>query len=356
MELFLLGLLGLWQDFGVVFAVELAMLCLLMVAGLYVVYTDLRFRDIPNVVVWIVLAGGMMGQCVLWRLGVAQGWQLLLVTGGGFVVSYLLFLYGFWAPGDAKLFWAMAVGFPPTLCYAPALGSLNSPVWALLINAVLLNFAVLLVFAVVQYRRLPSAQAGRDAGNPGRYAQLALDTAALTGLVTGGGSLLLGQTLHFASSAIAVVVGYMAWDRLTPAARPARGATASRHANCDSDGWSRRDHRPTGRHLAPRPLRSWATAAPTPELSAFLASLMRSSCLRTGQVRDLRRKLSQQKQQISQLERGLMASTRKKPSVADTGEDPRERRPRARVTPSAIKAERSRLHISQRKMVDWGEC
>ncbi len=68
------------------------------------------------------------------------------------------------------------------------------------------------------------------------------------------------------------------------------------------------------------------------------------------QVGDLRRKLSQQKEQISQLERGLIAQTRSKPSEATTGEVATDRRPKACVSPAALKAQRSRLRISQREM------
>ena len=68
------------------------------------------------------------------------------------------------------------------------------------------------------------------------------------------------------------------------------------------------------------------------------------------QVGDLRRKLNQQKEQISQLERGLIAPTRNKPSEVVTGEVGTERMPQARVSPAALKAQRSRLRISQREM------
>jgi len=115
MELLLLELSELAADFDGVFAVELAMLCALMVVGLYVLYTDLRFRDIAPTAVWTLLAAGVAGQLALWGLGQTSLGQVGLVVGVGFGVRYVLYAYGSWAPGDAKLYWAMAVSFPPTL-------------------------------------------------------------------------------------------------------------------------------------------------------------------------------------------------------------------------------------------------
>ena len=215
MDLYLLGLSGLWRDFGGVFALELAMLCLLMVAGLYVVYTDLRFRDIPNGAVWLLLGAGVLGQLWLWQIGEVELAQVGLVLAVGLAVGGALFLYGFWAPGDAKLFWATAVAFPPTLCVSTGLLSLSTPIWALLINAVLLNFLFLLGSVLLRGQRR-RAQPGQWPA-PKELLLLARDTAGLTGLVAGAGALALGQTLEFASSAVVVLVVFLAWDRLVPA-------------------------------------------------------------------------------------------------------------------------------------------
>ena len=89
--------------------------------------------------------------------------HFLFVFIGGFSVGYLLYLLGFWAPGDAKLFWAMVIALPPTLAgetwtmeiprsliWKEVFFTLNAPLWSLLLNAVVSNFFLLGTVAAVQ--------------------------------------------------------------------------------------------------------------------------------------------------------------------------------------------------------------
>ena len=140
------------SDFDRVFALELVMLCLIMMVGSYAIYTDIRFREISNLSVLVLLLAGLVGQMILWVWGETTFWQVGLVTSAGLVLGYLLFLYGFWAAGDAKLFWAMLVALPPTICpiFSYSFFSFNASIWALLSNAMALNFVVTLLFLLGQ--------------------------------------------------------------------------------------------------------------------------------------------------------------------------------------------------------------
>ncbi|MEW6754942.1 MAG: hypothetical protein AB1505_28760 [Candidatus Latescibacterota bacterium] len=219
MDLSFLELHELFTEWTAVWTVELGMLCALMIAGLYVTYTDLRFRDIPPVAVWGLLGVGLLGQAAMWALGHTNPAHIALVAGGGLAIGYVFYLYGLWAPGDAKLFWAALVALPPTLAPSWPLLSLRAAPWALLINSLVPHF-LLLVAAVAWPRRRAgdgsTAEPGLGARAPVTAAGLLC--GGLAGLVLGGGLLVLGRGLAFPSAAIGVLVGYLAVERLVPTA------------------------------------------------------------------------------------------------------------------------------------------
>ncbi len=139
------------SDFDRVSALELVMLCLIMMVGSYAAYTDIRFREISNLSILFLLLTGLTGQIVLWMWSETTPWQVGLVTGAGLILSYILFIYGFWAAGDAKLFWAVLVALPSTICpIFPSFLSFNASIWALLSNAMVLNFVATLLFMLGQ--------------------------------------------------------------------------------------------------------------------------------------------------------------------------------------------------------------
>ena len=103
------------NEVNAVFLLEWALLCSIMVVASYTTYTDISHREIPNSATWILLGLGLMGQMGLWVLGEVTLVQIGLSCLLGFVVGYLLFMYGFWGAGDAKLYWAMVAAIPSTL-------------------------------------------------------------------------------------------------------------------------------------------------------------------------------------------------------------------------------------------------
>ena len=125
---------ALLNDVGRVFLLELTMACAIAIAGCYTTYTDIHFRHIPNWASWGLLAVGFIGQGLFWLWGAVELAQAVPVFLVGFAVSYVLYIYGFWAPGDAKLFWAVVLVLPPTFFPSTSLSSFNAPIWALLLN------------------------------------------------------------------------------------------------------------------------------------------------------------------------------------------------------------------------------
>lgn len=205
---------ALLTDFGRVFALELLMACALTMAGCYTTYTDIHFRHIPNWASWGLLAVGLISQGLFWLWGAVALDQVGTVFLVGFAVSYLLYIYGFWAAGDAKLFWAFVLVLPPTLFPSTSLSSVNAPIWALLLNSLVLTcFVLLVLWAVLRPGRSAEAEAGWDASH-GLY--LGLELAGLVGLVLGFGTFLLGEPMTFVEVVVAVLVLYLLVDRFVP--------------------------------------------------------------------------------------------------------------------------------------------
>ena len=205
---------ALLNDVGRVFLLELTMACAIAICGCYATYTDIHFRRIPNWASWGLLAVGFVGQGLFWLWGAVALEQAATVFLVGFAVSYVLYIYGFWAPGDAKLFWAVVLVLPPTFFPATSLSSFNAPIWALLLNTLVLTYFVLLVlWAVLRRGWSAEAQAGWD---PSQWLYLGLELAGLVGLVLGVGAFLLKEAMTFVAVVVAVLVLYLLVDRFVP--------------------------------------------------------------------------------------------------------------------------------------------
>ena len=205
---------ALLNDFSRLFLLELMMACAIALCGCYATYTDIHFRHIPNGASWGLLAVGIGSQGLFWLWGAVELNQAGLVFLVGFAVSYVLYIYGFWAPGDAKLFWAFVLVLPPSLFRSTSLASFNAPIWALLLNALVLTCVVLLVLWTVLRRGRPAeAEAAWDAA---QWVYLGLEVAGLIGLVLGVGALLLAETMTFVEVVVAVLVLYLLVDRFVP--------------------------------------------------------------------------------------------------------------------------------------------
>ena len=205
---------ALLNDFGHVFLLELMMACAITLCGCYTTYTDIHFRHIPNWASWGLLAVGLVSQGLFWIWGQVELDRAGLVFLVGFAVSYLLYIYGFWAPGDAKLFWAFVLVLPPTFFPSTSLSSFNAPIWALLLNALVLTcFVLLALWAVLRPSGSAEAKEGLDAS---RWLYLGLELAGLIGLVLGLGTFLRAEAMTFVEVVVAVLVLYLLVDHFVP--------------------------------------------------------------------------------------------------------------------------------------------
>ncbi len=212
------------NEVNAVFLLEWALLCSIMVVASYTTYTDISHREIPNSATWILLGLGLMGQMGLWVLGEVTLVQIGLSCLLGFVVGYLLFMYGFWGAGDAKLYWAMVAAIPSTLfggqwpTFSLAFFSLNAPIWALLVNTILTNTVFLLVLLVIHK---PTKSIETPASEPRKgmswgWLRSGVEAAGLSGLVLGG-TTLVGVTLTLAEAIVVGAVLYLIHEDMTKA-------------------------------------------------------------------------------------------------------------------------------------------
>ena len=195
------------------------MLCAIMAVGCHAIYTDLRSRQISNTGIWTLLVVGTIGQLIWWTNDKTDLLQIAVLVIGGFGLAYFLYAYGFWSAGDGKLFWATLVAVPPTICplFAPTFMSLNSLIWALLINAVIVHFLFLIAFPVAQRSRLPiSLRKGFDITFRSTFLAC-MQLAGLTGLVAEGGRLLSGEPPTFIEGLICVLALYLILQRFVSA-------------------------------------------------------------------------------------------------------------------------------------------
>ena len=204
------------NEIDAAFLLEWALLCSIMVVASYTTYTDISHREIPNSATWILLGLGLTGQMGLWVLGEVTLVQIGLSFVLGFAVGYLLFMYGFWGAGDAKLYWAMVAAIPSTLfggkwpTFSFAFFSLDTPLWALLVNTILTNTVFLLALLVIHKPAKPVKKSASDnkKGMSWDWVRSGIEAAGVSGLVLGG-TTLVGGTLTLAEAIVVGAVLYL---------------------------------------------------------------------------------------------------------------------------------------------------
>ena len=196
-----------------VFLVETAMLASLLTVGFYTSYTDLKARWVPNRYTLALLGIGLIGQTAMVALDVTTVGRVGALLGIGLAVAVGLTLFGFWAPGDAKLFWAAVAALPPSLCPSPEPLAMQAAPFALILNSLLCYLAVLLL--VPLWRREPKEAGRSQAARPGgsQWLQAAWGLAGLLGLALAFAWLVLQRPLSYLEALAALVVGYRLLDR-----------------------------------------------------------------------------------------------------------------------------------------------
>lgn len=217
------------NEIDLVFLLEWVLLCSIMVVASYTTYTDISHREIPNAATWTLLGLGLIGQMGLWILGEVALVQVGLSFLMGFAIGYLLFMYGFWGAGDAKLYWAMVAAMPSTLfgpkwstwsTFYSAFFSLDTPIWALLVNTILTNTVFLVIFLVLHLVLHKSAKPIETSASEHRkgmswgWLRSGVEVAGLGGLVLGG-TTLVGGTLILAEAIVVGAVLYLIHEALT---------------------------------------------------------------------------------------------------------------------------------------------
>lgn len=212
------------NEIDAVFLLEWGLLCSIMAVTAYTTYTDISHREIPNAATWLLLGLGLIGQMGLWVLGEVALVQIGLSFLLGFVVGYVLFMYGFWGAGDAKLYWAMVAAIPSTLfggqwpTASLAFFSLDTPIWALLVNTILTNTVFLVVLLVIHKptKSTETAASEHSKGLSAGWLRSGFEAAGVSGLVLGG-TTLVGATLTLAEAIVVGAVLYLIHEDRTKA-------------------------------------------------------------------------------------------------------------------------------------------
>ena len=196
-----------------VFLVETAMLASLLAVGFYTGCTDLKARWVPNRYTLALLGIGLVGQAVMVGLDVTTFGRVGALLGIGLAVAVGLTVFGFWAPGDAKLFWAAVVALPPSLCPSPEPLAMQATPFALILNSLICYLVVLLL--VPLWRRETKGEGRSQASRPGgrQWLQAAWGLAGLLGLALAFAWLVLQRPLSYLEALAALVIGYRLLDR-----------------------------------------------------------------------------------------------------------------------------------------------
>ncbi|MDE0019632.1 MAG: prepilin peptidase [Candidatus Poribacteria bacterium] len=105
----------------------------------YASYTDIKFRKVYNACSFGLIGLGLFNQAFLILLGECVILDAVFFVLGGFLMSYLIYLVGIWAPGDSKLFLGAALVLPNSV-FENFTGLGNFPMLGVLINIFLPYF------------------------------------------------------------------------------------------------------------------------------------------------------------------------------------------------------------------------
>ena len=113
----------------------------------YASYTDIKYRKVRNFCSFGLISLGLFNQILLILLGENTIIDSFFLVFGGFLISYLIYLVGVWAPGDSKLFLGAALVLPKT-AFEHFMGIGEFPVLGLLIN-IFLPYFLFAIFSLL---------------------------------------------------------------------------------------------------------------------------------------------------------------------------------------------------------------
>lgn len=194
-----------------VFLVEVVMLSAVLATGLYISYTDIKYRLVPNRWTFSLLVVGVIGQLIMIHFEIAVLSNVIAVFLIALMIALGLIFFGFWAPGDAKLFIAVAVALPPTLCPFSDPFSLQISPCALVVNS-LTCYLIVLLF-VPLWRQVDKSKRNIDQSNRRQGLQGAWDLAGLLGLTLGFALIVMERPLSYLEAFAALIIGYRLLER-----------------------------------------------------------------------------------------------------------------------------------------------
>ena len=113
----------------------------------YASYTDIKFRKVRNFCSFSLIGLGLLNQILLILLGRSTIIDATFLVGGSFLVSYVIYFVGIWAPGDSKLFLGATLTLPKT-AFEHFVGIGEFPVLGLLIN-IFLPYFLFAIFSLL---------------------------------------------------------------------------------------------------------------------------------------------------------------------------------------------------------------
>lgn len=113
-------------------------------------YTDIKFRKIRNIHIIFMILIGIYAQAIYYYFDLVSYKTCLTLVLGGAVLSFLLYYWGIWAPGDAKLCFACMLLLPPIGSISSAVSTMTYMPIVLLINIFLPSLLFVVVLALMR--------------------------------------------------------------------------------------------------------------------------------------------------------------------------------------------------------------
>ena len=116
----------------------------------YASYTDLKTQKIYNFCSVGLLYGGMLSQLMAWYLGATTPLYILGLFFGSGLISFALYWFGIFSPGDSKLFWGVCLIFPLSL-FRSLNGILSFPPLILVLNIIIPYSVAVLAYLLFRF-------------------------------------------------------------------------------------------------------------------------------------------------------------------------------------------------------------
>ena len=116
----------------------------------YASYTDLKTQQIYNFCSVGLLYGGTLSQLMAWYLGATTPLYILGLFFGSGLISFALYWFGVFSPGDSKLFWGVCLIFPLSL-FRSLNGILSFPPLILVLNIIIPYSVAVLAYLLFRF-------------------------------------------------------------------------------------------------------------------------------------------------------------------------------------------------------------